>query len=196
MSDDIKYTDLREPDDFGESERVKALVSPYLEKGEQVLWFGGHDEWRGTSATEKKASVIKVLKYIGFFLVMILLLATVILALLAIIIICYSVIEIIKEESNAKSGLYIVTNKSVMRLRKEGILKIPYGRVADVYIEDLSVNAGKVSILYTDKNITGDLAAKNPFKTLVFDSVEDHREAYKLINEAVRDYKRNEQLIK
>lgn len=181
---------------FGESERINALASPYLEENEHILWFDGKDEWRSRSAAEKWTTFFKVMKIIADFLVLLMivliLLVTFLFAILAVIIVPIYISEIIKTELKAKSGLYIVTDKSIMIMTGKDTMKIPYSRVTDVMPEKFGKKAGRLSVMYSDRNFMGDQAAKDPYKTIILNKIEDPENVQRIILEAINNYRKDE----
>ncbi|MCR4640258.1 hypothetical protein [Ruminococcus sp.] len=198
MFGEIKDTDLVKADDFGEDERINALVSPYLEDGEHILWYGGKDEWRSRSSAEKRTTFFKVMKIASELLFVLLLvlifLVTVIFAIIAVIMIVLFFVELVQREIKAKKGLYVVTDKSIMIMTRQNTIKIPYSHVSDVMSEKFGKKAGRLSVLYADRNIMGDLAAKTPFKTIILNKIEAPDNVQCIILEALNNYRKAEGL--
>lgn len=185
-------------EDFSENERVNALASPYLEEDEHILWFGGKDEWRSRSSAEKRTVFFNVLKILWELLIVLMIvlifLVTVFFAIVAVILLVAYVIERINTALNKKSGLYIVTNKSIMIMNRKNTMKIPYSRVTSVIPEQLGKKAGRLTVLYADRNIIGDLAAKKPYKYVILNKIEAPENVSRIILEAMNRYSNAEKV--
>ena len=181
--------------DLAEEQRVNALISPYIENDENIIWVGGKDADRSRSASEKMAIFFKILKLLGAIF-MCLLIALFFVNRIAVIIVLVLLggdvfIEWLKIERNAKSGLYVITDKSVIRVAKSDTTRVTFDHIAEITTEKLG-KAGRLNILYADKNVVGDMVGKEPYKVLVFDSIDDYENVKDIITKAAEYFKKSE----
>ena len=60
--------------------------------------------------------------------------------------------------------------------------------------ENFGKKAVRLSVLYADRNIIGDLAAKTPFKTIILNKIEAPDKVQCIILEALNNYRKAEGL--
>lgn len=182
-----------------ENHRLAALVAPYLEEKERVLFGGGCDEYSEFSANRKKAFITEIIRwFLGYCLLASIL--TYILycftnsVLITVIgdIILFGIMAVgIAWYKSRPKNVFVVTDKNITSINMNDVIKVKLKDVVDVTCENIAGNVGTIYVLYPNRNFVGEFVAKLPFTTLDFHDVEDAPDYCEMIKNAVSEARKN-----